>query len=71
MAKFVRVGARGINLEQIIYYEVSGALGAGVGRGAAPTAQQVSLVIHFVGDTRLTVTDPSEAREILSAVQNG
>jgi hypothetical protein len=68
MPKFVRVGARGINLEQIIYYEVSGALGAGIGRGAAPTAQAVSLVIHFVGDTRLTITDPNEAREILNQI---
>ncbi|NJK43124.1 MAG: hypothetical protein HC933_01645 [Pleurocapsa sp. SU_196_0] len=71
MAKFVRVGARGINLEQIVYYEVSGALGAGVGRAAAPTAQAVSLVIHFVGDVRLTITDASEAREILNIIQNG
>ena len=70
MAKFVRVGARGINLEQIIYYEVSGSLGAGLGRGAGPTAQQVSLVIHFVGDTRLTITDPNEAREVLGLIQN-
>jgi hypothetical protein len=68
MAKFVRVGARGINIEQIVFYEVSGALGAGLGRGAAPTGQAVSLVIHFVGEARLTITDPTEAREILEAI---
>ena len=69
MATFVRVGSRGINIEQIVYYEVSGALGAGLGRGAAPTGQAVALVLHFVGDTRLTISDASEAREILEALQ--
>jgi putative flippase GtrA len=69
MAKFVRVGARGINVDQIMYYEVSGALGAGVGRAAAPSGQAVALVIHFAGDARMTVTDANEAREILDAIQ--
>ena len=69
MAKFVRVGSRGINLEQIVYYEVSGALGAGLGRSAGPTGQAVALVLHFVGDARLTITDAAEAREVLEALQ--
>jgi putative flippase GtrA len=68
MAKFVRVGARGINVEQIVYYEMSGTLGAGLGRGAAPTGQAVALVVHFVGEARLTITDPNEARELLEAI---
>jgi hypothetical protein len=71
MAKFVRVGSRGVNVEQIVYYELSGSLGAGLGRGAAPVAQSVALVVHFVGEARLTITDPDEARQLLNALQQG
>jgi hypothetical protein len=72
MSKFLRVGARGINLEAIQYYELAGSLGAGLGRGApaAATAQAVSLVLHFNGGNKVAITDADEAREVLSKLEH-
>jgi hypothetical protein len=72
MAKFLRVGHRGVNLESIQYYEVSGSLGAGVGRNAPAqvSASNVSLVLYFEGGSKLAITDPSEARDVLSKLDH-
>jgi hypothetical protein len=72
MAKFLRVGHRGINLDSIQYYELSGNMGSGLGRGApaAATANNVSLVLFFEGGAKLAVTDPAEARDVLSKLEH-
>ncbi len=72
MTKFLRIGARGINLESIQYYELSGTLGAGLGRGApaAATAQAISLVLHFAGGNKVAITDPEEARAVLAKLEH-
>ena len=72
MAKFLRVGHRGVNLDSVQYYELSGNMGAGLGRGApgAATASTVSLVLFFEGGAKLAVTDPAEAREVLSKLEH-
>jgi hypothetical protein len=69
MAKFIRVGNTGINVEQINHYEVSDALGGGLGRSAAPTGQGVALVLFFGSGERLAITNAAEARQILDAIQ--
>ncbi len=72
MAKFIRVGHRGVNLDSIQYYELSGNMGAGLGRGApaAATASNVSLVLFFEGGSKLAITDPTEAREVLAKLEH-
>ncbi|MFN3266554.1 MAG: hypothetical protein ACK41E_06915 [Deinococcales bacterium] len=72
MAKFLRVGHRGINLSSIQYYELSGNMGSGLGRAApsTATASNVSLVLFLEGGAKLAITDPTEAREVLSRLEH-
>ncbi len=71
MAKFVRAGNKGINLERILYYEVSDALGGTVGRGASvSTGGQAALVLFFSATDRLAIQNVEEARLILHALKS-
>ena len=69
MAKFIRVGNKGINVDAINYYEVGDSMGATLGRGASGgTGNTVSLVIHFGDNERLS--NPKEAAEMLEAIHS-
>ncbi len=70
MAKFVRAGNKGINLERVLYYEVSDALGGTVGRGAsASSGAQAALILFFSATDRLAIQNVDEARIILHALK--
>ena len=71
MAKFIRVGNKGINVDAINYYEVGDSMGATLGRGASGgTGNTVSLVIHFGEGERLSILNPKEAAEMLEAIHS-
>ena len=70
MAKFIRIGSRIINLEQINHLDSHESLGGSVGRGAAgASGQQVPLVLYFGSGERLAVPNADEARAILEALR--
>ena len=69
MAKFIRVGTKIINLEQINHLDSNESLGGAIGRGAGPTGQQIPLVIYFGSGERLAVPSVEEARTILEALR--
>jgi hypothetical protein len=69
MAKFIRVGTKIINLEQINHLDSNESLGGAIGRGAGPSGQQIPLVIYFGSGERLAVPSVEEARTILEALR--
>jgi hypothetical protein len=69
MAKFIRVGTKIINLEQINHLDSNESLGGAIGRGAGASGQQIPLVIYFGSGERLAVPSVEEARTILEALR--
>lgn len=69
MARFVRVGNRGINLDRINHYEIGDAAGGTLGRGvSASSGAQAALVLFFGNGERLAIHSASEAKAILEAI---
>jgi hypothetical protein len=69
MAKFIRVGTKIINLEQINHLDSNESLGGAIGRGTGASGQQIPLVIYFGSGERLAVPSVEEARTILEALR--
>jgi hypothetical protein len=69
MAKFIRVGNRGINLDRINHYEIGDAVGGTLGRGqSASSGAQAALVLFFGNNERLAIQNAAEAKLILEAI---
>ena len=69
MAKFIRVGNRGINLDRINHYEIGDAAGGTLGRGvSASSGAQAALVLFFGSGERLAIHSAAEAKAILEAI---
>jgi hypothetical protein len=70
MAKFIRVGNRGINLDRINHFEIGDAAGGTLGRGSSVSSgAQAALVLYFGNNERLAIQNPVEAKAILEAIQ--
>lgn len=71
MAKFIRIGNKGINLEQISHYEVGDGMGGTMGRGpSVATGHQVALVLYFAHGDKLSILNTKEAQDILQAIHS-